>query len=475
MNFTTLAISQTALHTCKPSNFLDQVENYEGKNGHFYARVTFKDIETKGYIYVAGNTKAIAHHCKNAEKGTSCTHTVILTAVAKEFGYDITHMSHKAKMGDFETFEANFNAVQWTDSSADIGIIPNMPSAAAQSTDENVQVASSNTTKREPAAGWAEIQEHLDAEGFSIALQNKIYDKRVAVHETIPMHSYLMPPIKPDTPYTGEMLEIAISHILMGENLILLGDAGTGKDTVINTISWIFGYPVNLVTGNKDESKESLIVEPAFINNESTYRLTNLTKACYEGGLINFAEINFLKGDVTSVFHPFFDDNGLISTPLGTFKMHPHTLFCASMNVGEGYEGVQRLNKAFKDRFCVLRLVKTASFKELISRKTGLVDIAALEFLEAIQDGLKELHVEGLATDTDTLRGYFKAAKYFLTFGYNQTSRIRAVEAYILNRVEELEEYCEARAAIREVFNELKLQDFPVATEEILFNPELAN
>ncbi|OBW54602.1 hypothetical protein A9986_13295 [Solibacillus silvestris] len=178
---------------------------------------------------------------------------------------------------------------------------------------------------------------------------------------------------------------------------------------------------------------------------------------------------------MTSVFHSFFDDNGVISTPLGSYKLHPHTLFCASMNVGEGYEGVQKLNKAFKDRFAVLRLTKTASFKELITRKTGLVDVAALEFLEAIQEGLKELHIEGLATDTDTLRGYFKAAKYFLTFGYNQTSRIRAVEAYILNRVEEVEEYCEARAAVREVFNDIKLQDFPVSPDEILFNPDLAN
>lgn len=472
MNFTTLSISQTALHACKPENFLNQVETYEGKNGHFYARVTFKDIETKGYIYVAGGTKAIAHHCKNAEKGTSCTHTVVLTAVAKHFGHEIEHMSHKAKTPEFETFEANFNAVSWTDKSAELGISKSKPAPAPVHT--SVQTAST-TTKRDANVGWKEIQEHLDDQRFSIALQNKIFDKRELVHATIPMHDYLMPPVKPDTPYNGEMLEIAITHILMGEHLILVGDAGTGKDTLINTISWIFGYPVNIVVGNKDESKETLIAEPAFINNESTYKLTNLTRASFEGGLINFAEVNFLKGDVTSVFHSFFDDNGVISTPLGSYKLHPHTLFCASMNVGEGYEGVQKLNKAFKDRFAVLRLTKTASFKELITRKTGLVDVAALEFLEAIQEGLKELHVEGLATDTDTLRGYFKAAKYFLTFGYNQTSRIRAVEAYILNRVEEVEEYCEARAAVREVFNDIKLQDFPVSPDEILFNPDLAN
>ena len=58
---------------------------------------------------------------------------------------------------------------------------------------------------------------------------------------------------------------------------------------------------------------------------------------------------------MTSVFHSFFDDNGVISTPLGSYKLHPHTLFCASMNVGEGYEGVQKLNKAFKDRFGATR------------------------------------------------------------------------------------------------------------------------
>lgn len=235
----------------------------------------------------------------------------------------------------------------------------------------------------------------------------------------------------------------------------------------------MLNYPVLLQVGSKDETKESIVAEPAFINNESTYTLSQVATTVRDGGLINFAEINFLQGSTTSVLHPLFDDNKVLPTPIGGIDGNPFVLFCASMNVGEGYAGVNRLNKAFKDRFAVLRLQKTMSFKESLTNKTGLVDSAALDFLEAIKNGLSELFIENIATAADTVRGYIKAANYFFHYGYNQTTRVRAIESYIINRVEETDEYYQAREAIRDIFNDLKLPAFPITDEERLYNPSL--
>ena len=50
---------------------------------------------------------------------------------------------------------------------------------------------------------------------------------------------------KPDMPFYGEeILEMAVSAILAGENLLLCGDKATGKNILAENLAWLFGRPV---------------------------------------------------------------------------------------------------------------------------------------------------------------------------------------------------------------------------------------
>lgn len=454
----------------KIRSYVSSVETYLSTS--FYARIKLKGVEEYAYIYAKGTDVIIAHYCESSTKGVQCTHNAILACISKEYGYDATASSGKCTLKKYQEFEAIFAPIQWEDDSEKFKIF-NVDDEENEIEEVPTTIKAGEVEPRDWRKGWNEIIDYLDKQEIEIGLQNKILDLRQAISANVGLSSNMIAPKKPQTPYDGSMFEEAISHILLGEHLLLIGDAGTGKDTLINTISWVLNYPVLLQVGSKDETKESIVAEPAFINNESTYTLSQLATTVRDGGLINFAEINFLQGSTTSVLHPLFDDNKVLPTPIGGIDGNQFVLFCASMNVGEGYAGVQRLNKAFKDRFAVLRLQKTMSFKESLTIKTGLVDSAALEFLEAIKNGLNELFVESIATAADTVRGYIKAANYIFNYGYNQNTRVRAIESYVINRVEEPEEYYQAREAVRDVFDDLKLPQFPITDEERLYNPSL--
>lgn len=460
------------------NGFVSSIETHHSQD-KLYVRVKFKDADEYAYVYAKkGGDVIIAHFCESIENGVACSHNPVLAAIALSYGYTVNATNSKCTLKKYKDFEASFDAVIWHEDNEKFKIVKGLGShtAAEVASEQNAQhpsLSAGAIIARDWRKDWIDIQTYLDEQKIDLGLQNKILDLRQAVSANVGLNVNMMAPKKPSMPYDGVMFEEAITHVLLNEHLLLIGDAGTGKDTLINTISWVLNYPVLLQVGSKDETKESIVAEPAFINNESTYLLSQVATTVRDGGLINFAEINFLQGSTTSVFHPLFDENNVLPTPLGGIDGSPFVLFCASMNVGEGYDGVNRLNKAFKDRFAVLRLQKTMSFKESLTAKTGLVDSSALEFLEAIKDGLTELFVENIAIPADTVRGYIKAANYFFHYGYNQKTRIRAIESYIINRIEENDEYFQAREAVRDVFNDLSLPTLPITGEEKIYNPSL--
>lgn len=232
-------ISTTAIHAVedKIRSYVSSVETFSGNV--FCARVKLKKVEEYAYIHASEKTVIVAHFCESSEKGVNCNHNAILAAIAKDYGYEVTFTSGKSNLKKYSLFETTFASAVWTDDSERFSIsntgdeVEEKEEVIVEQTTESEKLVSTPSSKaRDWKKGWSEIQDYLDSQGIDMGLQNKILDLRQAVSANVGLSPHLIEPKKPSTPYDGPMFEEAVTHILLGEHLLLIGDAGTGKDTV---------------------------------------------------------------------------------------------------------------------------------------------------------------------------------------------------------------------------------------------------
>ena len=159
---------------------------------------------------------------------------------------------------------------------------------------------------------------------------------------------------KPPVPYYGrEILEMAISALLEGENLLLSGPKATGKNILAENLAWIFGRPSYNMSFNVNTDSSSLIGTDTFIDNEVRLRKGPVYQCAENGGFGIFDEINMAKNDAVSVLHATLDYRRLIDVPgYDRIQLHPAARFIGTMNYG--YAGTRELNEALVSRFLVI-------------------------------------------------------------------------------------------------------------------------
>lgn len=453
-------------------NVITNIERDNSQDGQDILLIQFRAIKAPAYLILThstGDARGI-HYCEANEKGVNCNHATALATIADTLGFKMTSINMKSSLNDILQYDSGFNEAAAVNANWEFGLLPVLedeededvpsPSVSSPAPVVNTVVPTTTSGPRNPKKDWKDIQEHLQEQNVNVALIHRIYEFREKISQ-IPVHDFQTPPVKPNMPYMGEYLQRALMHILRGKHLMLIGDMGSGKDTLINTIGWIFNLPQIIVSANSSDTKESLVAEPSFKNNQSTYEYSELSKTVQQGGLVNLAEANMLLGDTTSVFHSLFDENRVLPTPLGSIPHHEHFLLMATLNVGANYSGTKKLNPAFKDRFAVLRLPQGQDFQSMISRKTGLMDKTALKFLEDVKRAIEEFNYEGRGLDAKTYRGYEDAARFFVDFGFNYDTKNIVIEDYIINKEEDLEDYFELREAVRNAHS-----SFPISVEE---------
>lgn len=158
----------------------------------------------------------------------------------------------------------------------------------------------------------------------------------------------------PAMPFYGkDILEMAVSALLQGENLLLSGAKATGKNVLAENLAWIFGRPSYNISFNVNTDSATLIGTDTFKDNEVQLRKGPVYQCAQYGGFGVFDEINMAKNDAVSVLHATLDYRRMIDVP-GYEKIHLHEAarFIGTMNYG--YAGTKELNEALVSRFLVI-------------------------------------------------------------------------------------------------------------------------
>lgn len=155
--------------------------------------------------------------------------------------------------------------------------------------------------------------------------------------------------------YGREIWELAITAILSGENILLVGPKATGKNVLAENLSAVFGRPEWDISFYLNTDATSLIGTDTFKNGEVSFRKGPVYACAEAGGFGVLDEINMAKNESLAVLHATLDFRRIIDVPgYDRIQLDPATRFIATMNYG--YAGTRELNEALASRFMVINM-----------------------------------------------------------------------------------------------------------------------
>ena len=166
--------------------------------------------------------------------------------------------------------------------------------------------------------------------------------------------SYRVP--KPKYHYYGaDVWQMALTALLSGENLLLVGPKATGKNVLAENLSAVFARPEWDISFYLNTDAASLIGTDTFKNGEVSFRHGPVYQCAEYGGFGVLDEINMAKNESLAVLHATLDFRRIIDIPgYERITLAPCTRFIATMNYG--YAGTREINEALESRFMVINM-----------------------------------------------------------------------------------------------------------------------
>lgn len=213
---------------------------------------------------------------------------------------------------------------------------------------------------------------------------------------------------KPDNLYYGDKIwNQAVTALLCGENILLVGHKATGKNIFAENLAAAFGRPKWDISFHVNMDAASLIGMDTFRNGEVTFRPGPVYSAAKSGGFAILDEINMAKSEAMAVLHTTLDFRRTIDVPgYDRIDLHPATRFIATMNYG--YSGTKELNEALVSRFAVIKMpmISKDNLIKLIQDKFETIsEQAAEEFANVFLDLQKKCENSEISSKALDIRG----------------------------------------------------------------------
>lgn len=248
--------------------------------------------------------------------------------------------------------------------------------------------------------------EQLLKQNISTDLLNKvkIYREKFQID---PEYEYRVP--NDQIIYLGkDIWEQAITAILQGENILLVGPKSTGKNLLASNLAQLFKRPSWNVSLNVNSDETQLVGTDTFVDNKVTFRDGPVSLASKVGGFAILDEVNMAKNEALSILHSTLDSRKILDIPgYELTYLHEMTRFIGTMNYG--YLGTRELNEALVSRFMVIEMpvIKDEYLKELIMSKYPdiNIDMAAL-FVKLFKDIELKVQNSEISSRALDLRGF---------------------------------------------------------------------
>ena len=208
----------------------------------------------------------------------------------------------------------------------------------------------------------------LKEEGISDALIRDIRSYRTTYPEAAGDAAKAAPPRF--LYYGSEVWEEALTALLCGRNLLLVGSKATGKNVLCENLAAVFERPSWNLSFHINMDASYMIGSDTFENGQVVFRPGPVYRCAKAGGFCVLDEINMARNEALAVLHSVLDFRRMIEVPgYERIEIHPAARFIATMN--HGYAGTRDLNEALLSRFAVIRMpeISEAGLRKLLRRE----------------------------------------------------------------------------------------------------------
>ncbi len=207
--------------------------------------------------------------------------------------------------------------------------------------------------------------------------------------------------------YGNDIWEEAITALLCGENLLLVGPKATGKNVLSENLATAFGRPGWDISFHVNTDSATLIGTDTFENGQVVMRHGPIYECATNGGFGILDEINMAKNESIALLHATLDFRRIIDVPgYSKITLNGATRFIATMNYG--YAGTRELNEALTSRFMVIEMPSISSqhLRKLLQREFPHMKNDYVEqFTGLFQDLQKKSESSEISTKSVDLRG----------------------------------------------------------------------
>ena len=237
------------------------------------------------------------------------------------------------------------------------------------------------------------------------------------IHKPDPKWEHLVPHPKAMFRQSGAYGELtrSLAYRCYGMSLRLVGNKGSGKNTLAETIDWILGRPQYRMEGNAEMDKMDLLGSPQLEDSSTKFEVSDMIRCLEVGGDVVLDEGNTIRPEVASLLHSLTDESRQIQIP-GYGLVIRHPLSCITLTMNEGYMGTTKMNEATVDRFVPIQMSQPASIQNILLEAVPKankqdVKIADKIYLE-LKNKINNSSGQGtLEPDCMTIRGFIDALR----------------------------------------------------------------
>jgi MoxR-like ATPase len=205
-----------------------------------------------------------------------------------------------------------------------------------------------------------------------------------------------------------DMWYLLVRNVLRGENIMLIGDTGTGKTEIVKHLAKALEKEMFIQDMGTVQDAQSALLGVHTLNKEgvSEFKTAPFVSHIQSGGIVLLDELSRAPLAANNILFPCLDGRRYLPVDVAhdekdqKIEVHPDTVFIATANIGSEYSGTNALDRALLDRFFPIETQYPREKDEInvLMIRTGIEEKPAKAIVKVANEVRKQYKDQELST-----------------------------------------------------------------------------